>query len=166
MSRDPETVAGLPVGEMVLPWTLAVAGCALGTWLTADWSQLWLRVAAPLLLAGGLLALAAIRALGRGRALATAGPYRFVRHPYFLGILILLVGTITAARSLPGLILFYVAVRLTIVRARREEHNLVLRFGPAYEAYAARVPSLLPLRPPLPRGWVPPEAAAQPEKSP
>ena len=166
MSRDPEIVAGLPVGEMVVPWTLAVAGCVVGTWLTADWSQLWLRVASPLLLAGGLLALAAIRTLGRGRALATAGPYRFVRHPYFLGVLILLVGAITAARSLPGLILFYVALRLTIVRARREEHNLVLRFRHAYEAYAARVPFLLPLRPPLPRGWTPPKAAAQPKPSP
>jgi protein-S-isoprenylcysteine O-methyltransferase Ste14 len=165
VSQDPELVAGLQVGEMVLPWTLGVVGCALGTWLTADWSQLWLRVAAPVLLVGGLLALAAIRALGRGRELATTGPYRFVRHPYFLAILIMLVGAITAARSLPGLILLYIAVRLTIVRARREEHNLTLRFGPAYEAYAARVPFLLPLRPPLPRGWTPPEnpgAAPQP----
>ncbi len=35
------------------------------------------------------------------------------------------------------------------MRARREEHNLALRFGEAYEEYWRRVPFMLPLRPPL-----------------
>ena len=92
-----------------------------------------------------------MRALGRGHELVTRGPYRWVRHPYFLGILVMLVGAIVAMRSLPALILLYPAVRVTLMRARREEHNLALRFGDAYYKYMKDVAFMLPLRPPLPR---------------
>ena len=163
MGSDPEVVPGVPVGEMVLAWTLLVAACAVGALLTGEFSRSSLRAGAPLLLAGGLLAIASVRALGRGRTLATRGPYRWVRHPYFLGILLMLLGAIVAMRSLPALILLYPALRATLVRAHREEHNLVLRFGEPYLAYHDRVPFILPLRPPLPRTATPPaEPPAKP----
>jgi protein-S-isoprenylcysteine O-methyltransferase Ste14 len=149
MSDDAEIVPGVPVGEMPLAWTLLVVGCAAGALLTGEFSRVTLRVAAPLLLAGGLLSLAAVRAVGRGARPVMRGPYRFVRHPYLAGILLMLAGAIVAMRSLPALVLFIPTVRVTLMRARREEHNLALRFGDAYEAYWRRVPLLLPLRPPL-----------------
>ena len=151
MSSDPEAVPGVPVGEMVLTWTLLVAACAAGALVTGEFTRTALRAGAPLLLAGGLLALASVRALGRGRDLVTRGPYRWVRHPYFLGILVMLMGAIVAMRSLPALILLYPAVRVTLMRARREEYNLCLRFGDAYRKYMESVAFMLPLRPPLPR---------------
>lgn len=151
MSSDPEAVPGVPVGEMVLTWTLLVAACTVGALVTGEFTRTSLRAGAPLLLAGGLLALASVRALGRGRDLVTRGPYRWVRHPYYLGILVMLVGAIVAMRSLPALILLYPAVRVTLMRARSEEHNLCLRFGDAYDKYMERVAFMLPLRPPLPR---------------
>ncbi len=155
MSSDPEAVPGVPVGEMVLTWTLLVAACAVGALVTGEFTRTSLRAGAPLLLAGGLLALASVRTLGRGHELVTRGPYRWVRHPYFLGILIMLVGAIVAMRSLPALILLYPAVRVTLMRARREEHNLGLRFGDAYHKYQERVAFMLPLRPPLPQALKP-----------
>jgi protein-S-isoprenylcysteine O-methyltransferase Ste14 len=127
VSSDPEAVPGVPVGEMVLTWTLLVAACAAGALVTGEFTRTALRAGAPFLLAGGLLALTSVRALGRGRDLVTRGPYRWVRHPYFLGI------------------------RVTLMRARREEHNLCLRFGDAYHKYMESVGLILPLRPPLPR---------------
>jgi protein-S-isoprenylcysteine O-methyltransferase Ste14 len=151
VSGDPEVVPGLPVGEMVLTWVLFVTACAVGALVTGEFTRSSLRAGAPLLLVGGLLALASVRALGRGRELVTHGPYRWVRHPYFLGILVMLLGAIVAMRSLPALILFYPAVRVTLVRARREEHNLGLRFGDAYHKYQEHVAFMLPIRPPLPR---------------
>ncbi|MDD5564838.1 MAG: isoprenylcysteine carboxylmethyltransferase family protein [Thermoanaerobaculaceae bacterium] len=149
MSDDGEIVPGVPIGEMPVAWTLLVVGCAAGALATGEFSRVTLRAAAPLLLAGGLLALAAVRAIGRGTRPATRGPYRFVRHPYLAGVLLMLVGAIVAMRSLPALVLFIPTVRVTLMRARREEHNLALRFGDAYEAYWRRVPFMLPLRPPL-----------------
>ena len=158
IGSDPEVVPGVPVGEMSLAWTRLVAACALGALLTGEFTRGSLRAAAAFLLLGGLLAIASVRALGRGSQLVTRGPYRWIRHPYFLGILVMLVGAIIAMRSLPALILFYPALRVTLVRAHREEHNLVLRFGEEYLAYHDRVAFLLPLRPPLPRAL----AAKQP----
>jgi len=151
MTGDPEAVPGVPVGEMVLAWALLVTACVAGALATGEFTRSSLRAGAPLLLVGGLLALASVRALGRGRELVTHGPYRWVRHPYFLGILVMLLGAIVAMRSLPALILFYPAVRVTLVRARREEHNLGLRFGDAYHKYQEHVAFMLPIRPPLPR---------------
>jgi protein-S-isoprenylcysteine O-methyltransferase Ste14 len=151
VSGDPEAVPGIPVGEMVLAWTLLVTACAVGALATGEFTRSSLRAGALLLLVGGLLALASVRALGRGRELVTHGPYRWVRHPYYLGILVMLVGAVVAMRSLPALILFYPAVRVTLARARREEHNLGLRFGDAYHKYQEQVAFMLPLRSPLPR---------------
>ncbi|MBZ5589102.1 MAG: isoprenylcysteine carboxylmethyltransferase family protein [Acidobacteriia bacterium] len=149
MRDDPEAVPGVPVGEMPVAWTLLIVGCAVGALLTGEFSRFTLRLAAPFLLVGGLLALAAVRAIGRGRTLVTHGPYRWIRNPYFLGVLLMLVGAIIAMRSLPALVLFIPTLRVTVARAHREEHNLALRFGEAYERYWTKVPSFLPVRPPL-----------------
>jgi protein-S-isoprenylcysteine O-methyltransferase Ste14 len=161
VKSDPEAVPGVPVGEMPLIWTLLVAACAAGALATGEFTRSSLRAGAPLLLIGGLLALASVRVLGRGHELVTRGPYRWVRHPYFLGILVMLVGAIVAMRSLPALILLYPAVRVTLVRARREEHNLAIRFGDAYHTYRQRVAFILPLRPPLPRPAKPDQAGKE-----
>lgn len=135
---------------MSLPWTLMVAGCALGAWATGSKTQVSMAVGAVLLIPGALLALAAVRTLGRPQAVVSQGPYRWVRHPYLLAALLLLTGTIVALRAWAALVLLLPTVRLTVQRARREEHNLRLRFPEEYEVYARRVPLLLPLAPPLP----------------
>lgn len=149
MSSHPKVVESAPVGEMAVAWQLLAAACAVGALLTGDFSWASLCIAAPFLLTGGLLALAALWALGWEQKLVTRGPYRWIRQPYFLGILLMLAGAIIMMRSLPALILFYPAVWITLVRARREEHNLALCFGDAYLVYRARVPFIFPLRPPL-----------------
>jgi protein-S-isoprenylcysteine O-methyltransferase Ste14 len=149
VSSHPKVVESAPVGEMAVAWQLLAAACAVGALLTGDFSWASLCIAAPFLLMGGLLVLAALWALGWEQGLVTRGPYRWIRHPYFLGILLMLAGAIIMMRSLPALILFYPAVRITLVRARREEHNLALRFGDAYLVYRAQVPFIFPLRPPL-----------------
>ena len=151
MSSRPQVVESAPVGEMAVAWQLLAAACAVGALLTGDFSWASLCIAAPFLLLGGLLVLAALWTLGWEQELVTRGPYRWIRHPYFLGILLMLVGAIIMMRSLPALILFYPVVRVTLLRARREEYNLALRFGDAYLEYRARVPFILPLRRPLPR---------------
>lgn len=160
---------GVPAPELRLSWTLLVAGCAIAAWLTpwliptAPWlgprpwyaggrTALSMALGAVLLIPGVLLALASVRTLGRPSGLVSTGPFRWTRHPYFLAVLMLLLGLIVALRSVPALVLFVPAVRLTLERARREEHNLVLRLGDEYRAYQARVPFLLPLAPPLPPG--------------
>jgi protein-S-isoprenylcysteine O-methyltransferase Ste14 len=147
---------------MRLPWALLVAGCAAGAWLTGSKTTASMAAGAVLLVPGVLLALAAVRALGRPSAVVTRGPYRWVRHPYYLAILVLLLGTTVALRAWAALVLFLPTARITVERARREEHNLRLRFGDAYERYARLVPFMLPLGPPMPKDGGPVPVARDP----
>ena len=142
---------GVPAGELRLSWALLVAGCAAGAWATGSKTPTSMAAGATLLVPGVLLALAAVRALGRPTAVVTRGPYRWVRHPYFAAILLLLLGTIVGLRAWAALVLFLPAARITVERARREEHNLRLRFPESYERYSRLVQFMLPLGPPLPR---------------
>ncbi len=152
---------GIVVPEGRLGWSLAVAGTALGAFFTQERTPLSLAFGVPLMAAGSVLAASSVRALGRGGRVVTHGPYRWLRHPFYLGVLLLLLGEIVALRAWPALILLFVAYRLTVKRARNEEHNLRLESGRAYDAYAARVPFLLPLAPPLPPGGMPAGASAR-----
>jgi protein-S-isoprenylcysteine O-methyltransferase Ste14 len=151
---------------MRLPWTLMVAGCAGGAWATGSKTPASMAAGAALLVPGVLLALAAVRALGRPAAVITHGPYRWVRHPYFLAVLLLLLGTIVALRAWAGLVLFLPAARITVERARREEHNLRLRFPEGYERYSRMVQFMLPLGPPMPKDSGPRPVARGPSSRP
>ncbi len=161
---------GVPVAELPYAWVLMMAGTALGAWLTGSQSRLSVLLGAPFLLLGGLLAIAAVRTIGRAQYLVTEGPYRWVRHPYYLAILVMLIGAIIALRSWAGLVLMIPAVMVTVDRARREEHNLAIRFEENFEDYCREVPFMLPLRAPqrrLPQLPAPEGAAAgQAEQAP
>lgn len=143
-ASERELDAGAAVGEIPVFWTLSIVLCVVGAWFTGGQSRLSVMLASPLLLLGGLSALWTILALGTGRHLVTWGPYALVRHPYFLSVLVMVVGAIAALRSWPGLILLVPAIKVTVDRAQREEHNLRIRFGDDYEDYRREVPFLLP----------------------
>jgi protein-S-isoprenylcysteine O-methyltransferase Ste14 len=136
---------------MRAPWALLVAGCAAGAWATGSRTPASMAAGVVLLVPGVLVALSSVRALGRPTSVVTHGPYRWVRHPYFLAILLLLLGTITALQAWAALVLFLPAARITVERARREEHNLRLRFPESYERYSRMVPFMLPLGLPMPK---------------
>lgn len=82
-----------------------------------------------------------------GHRLVTAGPYRIVRHPMYLGIITFHAGASLALESSLLLIatLVYV-VPLTAVRIVAEDKVLAAAFGDAYVSYRRSVPTLLPFR--------------------
>ena len=146
MARAFSDSAEQPRGELIAPWALAVAACVLSAVATASKTRLSLMVGGPLLAAGGFLALISLATLGDKLALVSEGPYRWVRHPFYLGILVMLAGAVVATRSLVGALLFIPALALTYARAQREEHNLRLRYGVRYDEYCKRVPFILPFQ--------------------
>ncbi|HUS12814.1 MAG TPA: isoprenylcysteine carboxylmethyltransferase family protein [Pyrinomonadaceae bacterium] len=83
--------------------------------------------------------------LVEGHQLATEGPYAYVRHPIYTGLLGMLVATGLAvshwAALLGALFVFFVGTR---IRVRSEEKLLRGAFGEQFEAYARRVPAILP----------------------
>jgi protein-S-isoprenylcysteine O-methyltransferase Ste14 len=75
--------------------------------------------------------------------LVTSGPYRFVRHPIYSGLLAGLLGT-ALANSLVGLIVVAILGAYFYYSASVEEKNLTATFPETYPAYRARTKMLIP----------------------
>ena len=77
--------------------------------------------------------------------LITTGPYSLCRNPLYFFSMILGVGFgfCTQTFSMP-LLIMSVLTLLYHVQIKREERRLLLRFGPQYDLYRAKVPSFFP----------------------
>ena len=76
--------------------------------------------------------------------LITAGPYRYIRHPRYLGILGLALGVALLFRSWIGLLLF-VLLPLPLIQRMQDEEALMHReFGAEWEEYCQRSWRLIP----------------------
>ena len=119
-------------------------------------------VALPLALSGCLLAVAGAAFVLRSRAelgsawsfvpmadqgtgLVTTGPYRFVRHPIYLGITLLTLGQALAFSNwVAGLLVLVGIVPTFAWRARAEERLLSRTFGERYAQYQRQAKMIVP----------------------
>ncbi len=76
--------------------------------------------------------------------LITAGPYGYVRHPLYTGLLIAMAGTTLISGELGAVLGFVFAIVFFNAKARREERILETEFGNAYTNYRVRTGGLLP----------------------
>jgi len=106
------------------------------------------------IVAGAALRLWAIVTLGRwftydvrvaeGQPVVTTGPYRWVRHPSYTGVLLVLIGIgLTLGNWLSLLLISTVPTVGLVLRVRVEERAL-RRLGPDYADYAATRARLIP----------------------
>lgn len=72
----------------------------------------------------------------RGHRAVTDGPYRFVRHPGYLGMITSLLGAVFLLDSIYGLACFALYLVLIIVRTMLEDRTLLAEL-PGYLEYAA-----------------------------
>ena len=75
--------------------------------------------------------------------LVTSGPYRFVRHPIYTGLLTAMLGT-ALVNNLLGLIVVAVLVGYFYYSGTVEERNLAAAFPKAYPEYRSRTKMLIP----------------------
>jgi protein-S-isoprenylcysteine O-methyltransferase Ste14 len=75
--------------------------------------------------------------------LVTSGPYRFVRHPIYSGLLIAVLGT-ALVDNLLGLIVVAVLIAYFYYCGIVEERNLAATFPQAYPEYKSRTKMLIP----------------------
>jgi protein-S-isoprenylcysteine O-methyltransferase Ste14 len=75
--------------------------------------------------------------------LITSGPYRFVRHPIYSGLLAALLGT-ALATNLIGLAIVAILGVYFYYSASVEEKNLIAMFPSAYPAYRSSTKMLIP----------------------
>ncbi len=114
---------------------------------------LWFSSPTPRsILVGGLVGVPGLflRAYAAGflrkhEALTVAGPYAYTRNPLYLGSAILALGAGIASKSwlsVAILLIYFVIFYSSVIR--REEKELHMRHGAAFEEYSRRVPLFLP----------------------
>lgn len=116
----------------------------------------WLGVA--LLTAGLAFAIWARSHLGRnwsgsvtvkqGHELIRSGPYRWVRHPIYTGIITALLGTAIASGTLRAALGFLIITLALLRKLRIEERFMQETFPEEYPHYRATVPALIPFTAP------------------
>ncbi|HEX9167465.1 MAG TPA: isoprenylcysteine carboxylmethyltransferase family protein [Roseiarcus sp.] len=80
----------------------------------------------------------------REHELVVDGPYRWVRHPIYTGLLLMFLGTALAVGEWRGLLAVALAALAFWRKLGLEEAAMRRQFGAAYVRYAARVPALIP----------------------
>jgi protein-S-isoprenylcysteine O-methyltransferase Ste14 len=98
---------------------------------------LWARA----VLAGNWSAVVVIK---EGHELIERGPYRYVRHPIYSGILMMFLGVVVIDGRLGAAIVFAVVLAGLWFKSRLEERLLTRHFPAAYPTYQARTAALIP----------------------
>jgi len=116
----------------------------------ADQVPLFLRIG----MGGVLMALAwilAVRGLrvifGEERTVPVViqeGVFGRVRHPIYLGAVLLYLGLLVTTLSLAAAGVWIAAILMYHLLSRHEEERMAAKFGEAYESYRRRVPMWLP----------------------
>ena len=123
----PNRVPGWFAGQRLAGTLVILAGAALTSWTLIHFESWRFRAA-----------------LDEHHVLATGGPFRFVRHPIYLGLTLLALGS---AIWVPTAIVWIGAVLMAIgsdLRGRAEERLLADAFGAAYRDYCSATSRFIP----------------------
>jgi protein-S-isoprenylcysteine O-methyltransferase Ste14 len=78
------------------------------------------------------------------RALATTGVYSYVRHPQYVGFILVMFGFLLQWPTILTLAMFPVLTVMYVKLARTEEREAIEEFGEPYRRYMAEVPGFIP----------------------
>lgn len=76
--------------------------------------------------------------------LVTEGVYRYIRHPQYLGLVLIIIGMLIHWPTLPTLIMFPILLLAYIRLAKKEDGNMEHQFGEKYLTYKAKTPGFFP----------------------
>lgn len=81
-----------------------------------------------------------------GNKLVTGGVYGIIRHPQYLGFILVTTGMLIHWPTLLTLVMFPILVGAYLYLAKKESKELAGRFGEEYQRYKNLVPALIPIR--------------------
>lgn len=116
-------------GVAVAALILSYIGLAVAVWARACLGRNW----------------SAIPELKQGHQLVTRGPYAYVRHPIYTGLLLMFAAITVQWATLAGFFLLLVAVVGVHFKLTREETLLAGEFPDQWPAYRARTKRVMPL---------------------
>jgi methanethiol S-methyltransferase len=79
------------------------------------------------------------------KTLATTGAYSYVRHPQYIGFILVMFGFLLQWPTILTLAMFPVLVIMYVRLAKAEEREAIAEFGDAYRSYAKSVPGFVPV---------------------
>src|SRR5689334_19928195 len=111
---------------------------AVVLWLATPTSQS-LMIGALITVIGESIRVWAAGHLEKSKEVTQSGPYRYTRHPLYLGSSLIGIGMAVIANNLivAAIVIIYLVSTLTAAM-RSEEAHLREKFGDAYDAYAER----------------------------
>ncbi|HSV00771.1 MAG TPA: isoprenylcysteine carboxylmethyltransferase family protein [Roseiarcus sp.] len=118
---------------------LAVWSATLGAALT--FAGLAFAIWARFIIAGNWSSYVELK---QDHELIVAGPYQWVRHPIYTGLLLAFIGSALAVGEWRGALAVAIVAASFWRKLRLEETVMRRQFGEAYARYAARVPALIP----------------------
>lgn len=137
--------AVLIIGILLTPvgndWPLPSVGALAATALT--WIGAGLVVWAVLVFGRGVTP---SPMPSRRAQLRTRGPYRWIRHPMYTGVIAWMAGAALERRNWIAVVLWVVLVVFFLAKMRWEERRLVETY-PGYDSYRTTVPALIPFGP-------------------
>ena len=80
----------------------------------------------------------------RAHRLAVSGTYARVRHPQYIGFVLIMLGFLVQWPTLLTIAMFPILVFMYVRLARREEREVGAEWGDEYRRYAARTPAFFP----------------------
>jgi len=116
---------------------------AIVAWLATPSPQSF-AIGAAIAIAGEAIRLWAAGHLEKSKEVTSSGPYRYTRHPLYMGSSLIGIGMAVIANNLIVALVVVAYLVLTLTAAMRsEEAHLREKFGDAYDAYAQkRAPSI------------------------
>jgi len=106
------------------------------------------HVASLVLIGGGFMLLArawpVLYKAQRAGTLAVTGPYARIRHPQYVGFVLIMFGFLVQWPTIVTLVMFPVLMLMYWRLALREEREAIEQFGEAYRDYASGVPRFIP----------------------
>lgn len=79
-----------------------------------------------------------------GHELVRNGPYRWVRHPIYSGMILGMMGTAIARAQVRGLVAVVLLYAGFKIKSTIEERTMLATFGPAYEDYTRGTGAIIP----------------------
>jgi protein-S-isoprenylcysteine O-methyltransferase Ste14 len=142
-------------GSLIFLWLVITCGFFGGFILSKPMNQFWAGFGILFIIAGLIIRWVAILQLGNSftvdvavnnaAKLKTDGVYKRIRHPSYLGILLVVIGFSTIMSSFYSFLVLVVPEFLAIIyRIRVEEQLLKNEFGDSYSRYSRDTKKLIP----------------------
>jgi protein-S-isoprenylcysteine O-methyltransferase Ste14 len=142
-------------GSLLLMWITITIGFAGAFIFSGRMSQLWTGIGLIIIIAGLIIRWISILQLGnsftvdvaiaKSAILKTNGIYKKIRHPSYLGILLVVAGFSATLCSLGSLLVLVLPVFIAVIyRITVEEKVLIDEFGSKYLEYMNKTKKLIP----------------------